>query len=227
VRVRAWTTGSPAPSFSLYIDYLRYRTVAFQLGTTQTTAATSNDVYVDGLTVGIRVWRVNSDDTETEITAGSSVATVVGPSSTTTLSATWTCPATSDVVAVMVGVYRDGEIMETGAYTSGGLPLLYVTEDLNASLSSTWTVYYAFYYNAIYDETYFQFGSSTYNSRIANFTWGVVAVAVKKPIVKMDLGPHPRSRLLFAPTLMLKGAGASSVPPSLWDGWDYLWVAVL
>jgi hypothetical protein len=50
---------------------------------------------------------------------------------------------------------------------------------------------------------------------------------VKKPIMKMDLGPHPRSRLLFAPTLMLKGAGAPSVPPSLWDGWDYLWVAVL
>jgi hypothetical protein len=56
-----------------------------------------------------------------------------------------------------------------------------------------------------------------------------VVPVVKKPIMKMDLGPHPRSRLLFAPTLMLKGAGAPSVPPTptLWDSWDYLWVAVL
>jgi hypothetical protein len=52
---------------------------------------------------------------------------------------------------------------------------------------------------------------------------------VKKPIMKIDLGPHPRSRLLFTRTLMLKGVGASSQPsaPTLWDSWDYLWVAVL
>jgi hypothetical protein len=51
---------------------------------------------------------------------------------------------------------------------------------------------------------------------------------VKKSIMKMDLGPHPRSRLLFTRTLMLKGVGASSSPqPTLWDSWDYLWVAVL
>jgi hypothetical protein len=62
--------------------------------------------------------------------------------------------------------------------------------------------------------------------------WGSeeTAVAVKKPIMKMDLGPHPRSRLLFAPTLILKGSGGSAPPPPpppLWDDWDYLWVAVL
>jgi hypothetical protein len=47
------------------------------------------------------------------------------------------------------------------------------------------------------------------------------AVAVKKPIMKMDLGPHPRSRLLFAPTLMLKGtgAGAGGGGADPWEGW--------
>jgi len=44
---------------------------------------------------------------------------------------------------------------------------------------------------------------------------------VKKPIMKMDLGPHPRSRLLFAPTLFLgaKGASSSSPPSDPWEGW--------
>jgi hypothetical protein len=43
----------------------------------------------------------------------------------------------------------------------------------------------------------------------------------KKPIMKIDLGPHPRSRLLFAPTLMLKGtgAGAGGGGADPWEGW--------
>ena len=46
-------------------------------------------------------------------------------------------------------------------------------------------------------------------------------VVAKKPIMKMDLGPHPRSRLLFAPTLFLgaKGASSSSPPSDPWEGW--------
>lgn len=47
---------------------------------------------------------------------------------------------------------------------------------------------------------------------------------VLRPIRKMDLGPHPRSRFLFTPTMILKGVGA---PLPLWDEWDCLWVAVL
>jgi hypothetical protein len=61
--------------------------------------------------------------------------------------------------------------------------------------------------------------SSPYNVRFGLWT----PVVVKKPIMKMDLGPHPRSRLLFAPTLILKGAGSasssSSPPPDPWEGW--------
>jgi len=180
VKVKAWTTGSPAPSFTLYIDYLHYRTVAFQLGIEQTTTAASNDLYVDDLTIGIRVWRVNADESETEISAGSVVATVTGPSETTTLSATWTPPPDNlnDVVGVIVGVYRDNGIMKTTEFTAGGLPLLFITEDLNSFLTPNvqWTVYYAFFWSKVAEETYYRFGSSTYNSRIENFTWGIVAV---------------------------------------------------
>jgi hypothetical protein len=56
--------------------------------------------------------------------------------------------------------------------------------------------------------------------------YGAVA-PIKKPIMKMDLGPHPRSRLLFAPTLFLGAKTIPISPPPTWDGWDYLWVAVL
>jgi hypothetical protein len=57
--------------------------------------------------------------------------------------------------------------------------------------------------------------------RIENIVFGAPPVVPKKPIMKMDLGPHPRSRLLFAPTLFLgaKGASSSSPPSDPWEGW--------
>jgi RNAse (barnase) inhibitor barstar len=126
------------------------------------------------LNVGIRVWGIKADETEEEITAGATVANVTGPSATTTLSATWSCPTTVQNVAFFIIVYRDAEPMKTADYATDGLPLVFMTEDLNkALLAATWTVYYAFYYSTITLETYFRFGSSTYNSRIENFTYGI------------------------------------------------------
>jgi len=49
----------------------------------------------------------------------------------------------------------------------------------------------------------------------------VPPVRLIRPIRKIDLGPHPRSRFLFTRTLLLSGK------TPLWDSWDYLWVAVL
>ena len=176
IKVKAITTGSPAPSFSLYIDYLHYRTVAFQLGTTQTTTSRGNDTNILGEIIGIRVWKVNADDTETELTPGSIVATVTAPSSTTILSNTWDCPSATNVVAIVVRVYTT-TILKTADLSSGGLPLTFITEDINGTLNaSTWTVYYAFDYISFTRETYFRFGDSTYNSRIENFSWTVVIV---------------------------------------------------
>jgi len=173
VKVKAVRSNSTSP-FYLYIDYLHFRSVCFQLGTTQTTTYISNNLYVDGLTVGIRVWGIKSDDTEEEITNGTLVATVTGPSATVTLSATWNCPQTQTYVAYLIIVYRIADPMRNSDLESGGLPFVFMTEDLNASLlNATWTVYYAFYYSSAADATFFRFGTTTYNSRIANFTWGV------------------------------------------------------
>lgn len=179
IKVAAATSGTPAPSFTIYIDYLHYRTVAFQLGTEQTASLQQNDVNLRGQTVGIRVWKVNSDDSETEITLGSIVATVVGPGSTTILSNTWNCPETADAVAVVVRLFRQTDILKELDLASGYLPFVFITEDINSTLlNAIWTVYYAFYYEPSIRWTSYSFGTSTYNSRIENFGYGVPAVAV-------------------------------------------------
>jgi len=181
VKIKCTRAGSTTP-FTMSVDYLYFRTVAFQLGTSQTGTAAGNDLDVAGLTVGVRVWKVNADDSETEITLGVPVATVTGPSSTTILSSTWgLSPQEDNVVAVVVRIYRAGIIMQTGDLATGGLPLVFMTEDLNSFLNvATWTVYYAFFYSVFLDETFYRFGTTTYNSRITNFTWGVTVVAVPK-----------------------------------------------
>lgn len=179
-KVKVKCATSNAQPFTLYLDYLCFRSVCFQLGTTQTTTYRTNDTFVNGTQVGIRVWGIKADETEEEITAGSPVAVVTGPSATVTLSATWNCPATVQYVAYFIIVYLGVNYMRTGDLTGGGLPLLFMTEDLNVPLvAATWTVYYAFYYSTTLDQTFFRFGTTTYNSRMANFTYGV------PPVVKI------------------------------------------
>jgi hypothetical protein len=165
---------------ALYLDYICFRSVSFQLGTSQTASYLANDLDCQGGNVGVRVWGIKADETEVEITSGSSVAVVSVPyGQTVTLSATWNCPATAQYVAFLVIVYLGTNVMRTADPASGGLLFAFITEDLNSALASaTWTVYYAFYYNATLDQTFFRFGTTTYNSRIANFTWGVVAAGV-------------------------------------------------
>jgi len=176
VRIQCKRVNSTSP-FTASFDYMHFRTVAFNLGTAQSGTQRGNDTMLDGLTVGIRVWKVNADDTETEITAGSSVATVTGPSQTIELDGTYTPPATANVVAIVVRIYKDSDILRTADLNTGGLPLVFITEDLNTTLTSAqWTVHYSFWYSTIMDETYLMFGASPYDTRITNFTYGVVRV---------------------------------------------------
>jgi hypothetical protein len=168
---------------ALFIDYLCFRSVCFQLGTTQTTSYRQNDLDLAGSNVGIRVWGIKSDETEVEISSGNVAVVSVPYGQTVTLSASWNCPSTQQYVAYFIIVYSGASYLRTADPATGGLCLVFMTEDLNAQLqAATWTVYYAFYYDATLDQTFFRFGTTTYNSRIANFTYGVVVVA-KKPIM--------------------------------------------
>jgi hypothetical protein len=175
IEVKAWTTGSPPPSFTVSIDMLYFRVVSYQFSTSQSSSYVTNDAFVDGLSISIDVSVVRSDNTEEII--GSKVAAVTGPSSTTNLHNTWNCPATSNVVAVIIRIYKASTIMRTLDYASGGLPFVFISEDLNGNLvAATWTAYYYFYYYSSTDETRLRFGSSTYNTRILNFQWSQATI---------------------------------------------------
>lgn len=182
VKIKCTRDGGSPAAFTLSLDCVYYRTVAYELGTAQTVASAGAEQNVRGSTVGVRIWKVNSDDTEIEIGADGTHAPVTGPSSTTTLSATWTCPPESDVVAVVVRVYKGSDFLQTADPLLGGLPAVFITEDLDTSLlSAEWTIYYAFLYVGFFiRETYYKWGSATYNSRITNFSYGV-------PVVKAGL----------------------------------------
>jgi hypothetical protein len=174
VKVKTTRTGTGDPgAYTLSIDHLYYRTVAYELKTANTTTVAGAEQNVMGSTVGIRVWKVNSDDSETEIDGSDLKAAVTGPSRTQTLNANYTPPQTSNVVALLVRVYVGSDTLSTTALSLGGLPMVFITEDVNDTLQSTqWTVYYAFYYNATFDETYYRFGSSTFQSRINSVNFG-------------------------------------------------------
>jgi hypothetical protein len=171
---------------------------AYVLGTTQTTGSKYfgdiEEALLNGYW-GIRVWKRTSAGVETEITAGTPVAQVYRSAVGSGLqSATWACPETSlsSTDAIVVRVYFQ--------YGSSGWVLAaeFITGQLGASKldSATWTVYY-YTYIATVGGLYryrFYWGTTTYNSRIENFTWTPVPV-VKKPIMSiiplmrgMDLG---------------------------------------
>jgi len=152
---------------------------AYKLGTEQTT--TPVVVYIPTTSTakcyaGIRVFIRHADDSETEITSGTPVAQVSRTSSGGGIqSNTWNCPETSlaDTDAIVVRVYLKSG---AGAWSEKAV---FTTEQLNALKldAATWTVYYyTVKYSGELGWTWeFDFGTSTYNSRIANFAWTLAA----------------------------------------------------
>jgi len=130
--------------------------------------------------MGIRVWVRVSGGTETEITSGTAVAIADG-TGTGLKSATWSCPEKSLTAtdSIVVRVY----------YSTSSTPNMLVTtfgtEQLGASYlnASTWTVYYYVQRilsggkkaQAIFYDWYFDFGSSTYDSKVSNFVYTIAS----------------------------------------------------
>jgi len=150
-----------------------------QLTTTQGTTYGTRFIYGSGSRLygrlGIRVWVRHADGTEEEITGGTPVASVYVEEGTEGyFSNTWDCPQTSlsSTDAIVVRVY--GRLQGDAAWT---LMDTWITEQLGAEQldAATWTVTYhaGCDYNLRFDRTTltFDFGSSTYNSRIEGFSW--------------------------------------------------------
>lgn len=145
---------------------------AYKLSTTQSASYVSIqfDAYEDETFyqyLGVRVWKRVSNGSETEISSGTAIAIATGILGL--ISATWSCPLTSLSLtdAIVVRVYGNDFSPPTTLLTS------FITEQLGASSldASTWTVYYYLVLqHTIYGFFfYFRFGTTDYNSRIANF----------------------------------------------------------
>ena len=123
---------------------------------------------LSGKRVGIRVWKSDSSDTETEITAGTPVATAIYVDDGE-YDATWACPSTALVATdkIVVRVY-----MSKLTPVSWGLKQIFVSEALGASNldSATWTVHYELVLSGT--TLNFDYGNADpWDSRITNFTW--------------------------------------------------------
>jgi len=155
--------------------------LAYQLGTSQSNTAQNVKKSTSPLKTpywGIRVYKRDSGGSETEITSGTPVAQVNrGPAGQGLQSNTWNCPETalSSTDAIVVKVYHkwtDESWVEIAKF---------ITEQLGASQlnSSTWTAYY--WTKTAYVgfpvpravDSWFYWGTNTYNSRIEDFSWSI------------------------------------------------------
>jgi len=150
-----------------------------ELGTSQSTTYAQYYTYTidSGVAVyfGIRVWKRSSAGVETEITAGTPVAQVSRSVNGEGIQSNmWSCPQTALASgdSIVVRAYRK--------HGSGSWTQLdsWQTEDIDGSQldAANWTVYYWTKRNYVagdpsYTESWFRFGSSTYNSRIEGFAY--------------------------------------------------------
>ena len=148
----------------------------YKLNTTRTTTSKNMLINVETTVtrqyLGIRVWAKHADNSETELTSGTAI--IIASGSTAGLkSASGTSPSGNLVSSdsIVVRVYADDFTPPTDIIAT------FETEQLGASNldGATWTVYYyllrtkigtLYYY-------YFYWGTSTYDSNIANFQWSI------------------------------------------------------
>jgi len=146
-----------------------YKTITVKNFSTANSVSYNTSGILSGKRFGIRVWKTDTSETETEITSGSPVATVLHPGTTDDdgeYTATYACPETAllSTDRIVVKVYSSKQTP-----TSWSLIQTFITEPLGASKldSATWTVYYWLYVSV--GSVSFFYGSSAYNSRITNF----------------------------------------------------------
>lgn len=165
-----------------------------KLLTTNTASALSAGV-VSGRRFGVRVWWTDTSETETEITSGSPVATVIHAGTSDDdgeYDATWACPETVLVSTdrIVVRVYSSKVTP-----TSWILIQTFITGQLGASKidSATWTVHYCLYLSGT--TVSFWYGSSTYPSRITNFSWTPAVSGISIPVAMHHYSQTRRTRI--------------------------------
>jgi hypothetical protein len=133
----------------------------------------------------IRIQKINQtysgvslqSEADYRIDGGSDVAAVSTTGKTERLSNTYSKSVeTVQNMSVFV-VYvetNSATTLTSGDPTTGGKKAVFMTEEFNDTQqvdASTWTIYYSMLYSIVFDTEYFNFGSSTRNSNITNFSW--------------------------------------------------------
>jgi hypothetical protein len=116
---------------------------------------------------GIRVFLVHADESETEITSGTPVARAIYIEDGETYNI-WSCPETVCVSTDRIVVKLYASCLTP---VSWNFIRSWFSEQLGASKinATTWTMYY--YLTKLSTTYYFWYGDSTYNSRVANFSY--------------------------------------------------------
>ena len=161
-----------------------------QTGTSGTDSTTRKIASGTVAQFGIQIYKRVADGTFTEITTGSPVAIVersaVGAGMQ---SNTWVCPQTSLVSTDRIYIAVYGRV---GTDIDFVFRKCFITEALGAQSldAATWTVYYYtdYSYSPSLGTVTFRFywDTTTYNSRITNFTWTAAPAAGAAPKIYGD-----------------------------------------
>lgn len=153
---------------------ITYKGITCKKLLTSNSASNTTAGILNGSRIGIRVWKSDASDTETEITAGTPVATAIyidDGEYEVDWTPTATALATTDKIVVRVYMTKSFPV-------SWSLLQTFVSEALGAqSLDAVaWTVHY----ELIMPLTTLNFAYGNvdpYDSRIANFTWTPISLA--------------------------------------------------
>lgn len=182
----------------------RYMRTDHFLRTVNTLVAHAGHDITDMRDLAIKVFKVSGGGVETEISGGGYVALVTNPDypgawPVAEYHGTWVHVAIALAATDQIRVKAYHYFVPTTTWT---LMDTWTTDDaggIGASQldANTWDVYYHVYWAGLVDM--FGWGSAALDSRIENFQWSSEAAAATpvKRFIKMDAGPHPRSRSLY------------------------------
>jgi hypothetical protein len=186
-KIRVKLNSTTVSGFQLSIDFIDFRNRWKYLSTTQTSSSTGFDQNVAGSMVGIRIGKLNTTNGEAyyDLDGGTFVAQVPSPDETKFDNNTYSISQTQNFSRIVVRVVYGGAtnlLSAGGDLNAGGMVAVFMTEAFNDTCqldSSIWNVFYYFrYFPDPLDVTYFQYGSSTRNSRIESFVWSVLGAKI-------------------------------------------------
>jgi hypothetical protein len=175
----------------------------YKLLTTRTVSMLQTYITKDGNNAGSwgsKIWKRDTSGNETLISSGFVAQVQRSSKGSGIQSNTWACPQTSlsstDRIVVRVYASLDGWVTNTlmGEFITGQLGATQLD-------SATWTIYYytSWDYDGETSYAYYMWGSSSYDSRIGNFSWSTAPI-LKEVTDSFGMTDTPRANKTLAIT---------------------------